>query len=144
MGLLCVLPASLFFRLKQAAPWCLPAKAADKLYKHLVRSLVLLHTHTHTGTQWLTCDLAGDGQTLHWSSIRRYRYDIIHIWTQVWDGGLSCRCRQSKFFWFFYKNAQSQREAIRKILHYFTSPRVKTGLQKNPIPTVDLRTGRAV
>jgi len=39
---------------------------------------------------------------------------------------------------------KSQREAIRKLLHYFIAPRVKTELQKNLILTVDLRTGRAV
>lgn len=100
---------------------------------------------THSGTQWLTCDLAGDGKTLLWSCICWYCYNIVHIWSQVWYGGLSRRCRQSKFFcWFFYKNAKSQREAIRKLLHYFISPRVKTGIQKNLIPTIDLRSGRAV
>lgn len=60
-------------------------------------------------TRWLTCELAVDWQTLLWSGVRRYRYGIIHIWTQVRDGGLRCRCRQSKFFrWFFYKNVKKK------------------------------------
>lgn len=101
--------------------------------QHFREGLVLIYT------QWLTCDLAGDRQTLLWSCICRNCYDIIHIWSQAWDGGLSRRCRQSQFFcWFLCRNTQSQKEAIRKLLHYLISPRVKTRLQTNLILPVNL------
>ena len=100
--------------------------------KPLVGCFLFIYTSTYTQGR-LTCDLASDGKTLHRARVRNYRNLVIHIWNQVWDGGFSRRWRHREFFcWFSYKNAHSQREAIRKLLHDLISPRVKTGLQKKP------------
>lgn len=78
----------------------------------------------------LTRELARDWQTLLEAREGRDSNNVIHICAQVGDGGLRGSRRQRKFLRFVYKNSESQREEIRKLLHDFirTSVDVNTRL----------------
>lgn len=67
----------------------------------------------------LTRELARDWQTLLGAREGGDGNNVIHICTQVGDGGLHGSWRQRKFLRFVYKNSESQREEIRKLLHDF-------------------------